>query len=401
MPDECPSGASRSPMRSSPCRKRRRCTPRCKRLELTKAWKFKESGCAQDSQDRGQAASSNYPPPCLGGALHDQPRPPRSLRRTGALLSGLRVAVHGAPDRGHDAGPRGGRADRRARRNWPGQPRADALSLRLAGALHAAALSGRDPALAAEYPATRTAWQAGTVWRAARAFLAREREWVGGFLPPPADERDPPRDRAACGLPPVAARFDLPFDMLEIGASAGFDQFWDRFAHRTGAWTWGPAARRRSRPTGGGRRRPWTPTPGCGRARPATSIRSTSASRGATPPARVRLGGPGGPPRTLRRGGGDRPRARRARGARRRGGMARGAPRPTRARRAHRRLPLGLLSVPAPGNPRTHRDGDPARGRAAAAPLAWLRLEPEAVLGGPRDSVRFLIDLITWPGPNA
>ena len=37
-------------------------------------------------------------------------------------------------------------------------------------------------------------------------------------------------------------------------------------------------------------------------------------------------------------------------------------------------------------------------GERSAAPLAWLRLEPEAVLGGPRDSDRFVVDLVTWPG---
>lgn len=43
-------------------------------------------------------------------------------------------------------------------------------------------------------------------------------------------------------------------------------------------------------------------------------------------------------------------------------------------------------------------DAIAASGKAKAAPLVWLRLEPEAVLGGPRDSVRILIDTITWPG---
>ena len=32
-----------------------------------------------------------------------------------------------------------------------------------------------------------------------------------------------------------------------------------------------------------------------------------------------------------------------------------------------------------------------------ATPVAWLRLEPEAVFG-PRDSTRFLLDVVTWPG---
>jgi len=37
-------------------------------------------------------------------------------------------------------------------------------------------------------------------------------------------------------------------------------------------------------------------------------------------------------------------------------------------------------------------------GETSAAPLAWLRLEPEAALGGPPKSLRFLVDVVTWPG---
>jgi hypothetical protein len=36
-------------------------------------------------------------------------------------------------------------------------------------------------------------------------------------------------------------------------------------------------------------------------------------------------------------------------------------------------------------------------GEASSAPLAWLRLEPEATLGGARDSLRMLSDVITYP----
>jgi hypothetical protein len=41
-----------------------------------------------------------------------------------------------------------------------------------------------------------------------------------------------------------------------------------------------------------------------------------------------------------------------------------------------------------------------AAGAAAreANPLCWLRLEPEPILGGARDSHDFLIDVIRWPG---
>jgi len=63
---------------------------------------------------------------------------------------------------------------------WPRSPRADALGIRFAGALHAAALSGRDPELGAEYPATQPAWDMARVWPVARDFLVRERDWVAG-----------------------------------------------------------------------------------------------------------------------------------------------------------------------------------------------------------------------------
>jgi hypothetical protein len=39
-----------------------------------------------------------------------------------------------------------------------------------------------------------------------------------------------------------------------------------------------------------------------------------------------------------------------------------------------------------------------AAGVSNPAPLVWLRLEPESILGGPRDSTRFVIDMVSWPG---
>ena len=32
------------------------------------------------------------------------------------------------------------------------------------------------------------------------------------------------------------------------------------------------------------------------------------------------------------------------------------------------------------------------------SPLAWLRYEPEAMLGGPPDSPRSILDMLRWPG---
>ena len=124
--------------------------------------------------------------------------------------------------------------------DWSGHPRADAVSLRLTGALHTAALSGRDPALAAEYPAARPDWDAERVWRSARAFLARDRAWAADFLRFAPQTNETRRSIALlAGFLAVAARFARPLDLLEIGASAGLNVSWDRFAYRTGSWSWG------------------------------------------------------------------------------------------------------------------------------------------------------------------
>jgi len=124
--------------------------------------------------------------------------------------------------------------------SWPRSPRTDALAIRLAGALHAAALSGRDPELAAEYPAARPAWDMARVWPVARDFLARERDWVAGFLGSAPQTNETRRTIALlAGFLTLAARHDLELELLEIGASAGMNLCWDRFSYRTASWRWG------------------------------------------------------------------------------------------------------------------------------------------------------------------
>jgi hypothetical protein len=127
---------------------------------------------------------------------------------------------------------------------WPGEPRADALGLRLAGALHAAALSGRDPALAAVYPGAKSDWTMDEVWPQARAFLADQADWVRAVLQSPPQTNEV---RRSIGLLPaflaLAAQYDGPMEMLELGASAGLNLSWDQFAYETDSWRWNPSGR--------------------------------------------------------------------------------------------------------------------------------------------------------------
>lgn len=122
-------------------------------------------------------------------------------------------------------------------KGWPGNPRRDALSLRIAGYLHYAVLGGKAPELAAVYPGTNPGWTMETVWPVARDWLSRRERAAKVFmkLPPQTNET-----RRAIALLPgflkVASLHPGPMHMLELGASAGLNQNWDRFNYRTARW---------------------------------------------------------------------------------------------------------------------------------------------------------------------
>ena len=120
---------------------------------------------------------------------------------------------------------------------WQGNPRVDAVSLRFAGALHAAALTGRDVALATEYPAMRPDWSMDRIWPLAAAFARRDEPWVRDFMRSPPQTNETGRSTGlACGFLWLAERGPQPFRMHELGASAGLNLNWDRFAYAHPAW---------------------------------------------------------------------------------------------------------------------------------------------------------------------
>jgi hypothetical protein len=120
---------------------------------------------------------------------------------------------------------------------WAGHPRADAVSLRFTGALHAAVLTGRDAALAAAYPDARPDWSMDEVWPLAHAFLVRDEAWTRAFMRSPPQTNETARSTGlACGFMWLAERTPGPFHMLELGASAGLNLNWDRCAYAHPAW---------------------------------------------------------------------------------------------------------------------------------------------------------------------
>ncbi len=124
--------------------------------------------------------------------------------------------------------------------DWPGNPLADALMMRFAGALHAAALSKRDEKLAALYPANDPDWSMEKIWPVARDFVVREDAWVRDFLKSPPQTNETRRTIAF--LPGfLALARETPLHLLEFGASAGLNQSWDGFRYGTASWSWGKA----------------------------------------------------------------------------------------------------------------------------------------------------------------
>ena len=116
-----------------------------------------------------------------------------------------------------------------------------AVSLRFLGALHDLALSGDDPAVSAAFPPVS---DADAAWEAARMAIARDPERFEAFMAhePQTNEVR----RSACLLPgflTVAAETGLPLACLELGASAGLNQLWNRYAYDYGeAGRWGDPA---------------------------------------------------------------------------------------------------------------------------------------------------------------
>lgn len=286
--------------------------------------------------------------------------------------------------------------------DWTTNPRADALALRLTGALHAAVLTGRDPVLAAAYPGHTPAWSMEAVWPAARAFLAREHDWVRAFIQSAPQTNETRRSIALlAGFLAFAKTWDGPIDVLEIGASAGLNLNWDKFSYRTQSWSWGAAG-------GVAIDTDWQGAP------PPVDARIAVRNRAACDlnpldvrdeAQRLRLKSyiwPDQPDRLARFDAAvalalaNDVRVERADAA---AWLAEKL-----AARAADAATLVYHSVFLQYPPRDAREAIvgaiQAAGRAATpqAPVAWVRLEPEAVTDSVENGLRFVVDLHTWPG---
>jgi hypothetical protein len=122
---------------------------------------------------------------------------------------------------------------------WPGDPRPDALSLRLAGGLHALVLGGMDAGLTAAFPPN----EAGVLEDVVRAAVTRHDAWLSAFLDSPPQTNETGRSAVLLpGFLAIARQTGLPLALMEIGSSAGLNQFFDRFRYQYGEAVWGDPA---------------------------------------------------------------------------------------------------------------------------------------------------------------
>ena len=119
---------------------------------------------------------------------------------------------------------------------WHGNPLADALVLRIAGAMHLMARTGRAPGLAPYYPPHgRLAWDRAAVAREMEAAVNANIAFVRDVLTRPPQTNETGRSAVLMpGYAEIAKRTGFPLRILELGASAGLNLLWDRFAYRYG-----------------------------------------------------------------------------------------------------------------------------------------------------------------------
>lgn len=125
--------------------------------------------------------------------------------------------------------------------SWPGDPRADALALRLCGGLHALVLSGADEALQGAYPPN--AVDDTALQRAVLGALDRHDERLAASLDSPPQTNE--IARAAMLLPgflAIGRDAAMSIAVHEIGSSAGLNLLFDRFHYTYGDTCWGDDA---------------------------------------------------------------------------------------------------------------------------------------------------------------
>ena len=121
---------------------------------------------------------------------------------------------------------------------WTGNFRADALSLRLTGGLHALVLAGADGALLAAYPPNEASDAA--LAEALAEAISRNDGFLHDYLNSAPQTNEVARSGMLLpGFLTIARETGLPLAIREIGSSAGLNLVFDRFRYVYGEAVWG------------------------------------------------------------------------------------------------------------------------------------------------------------------
>jgi hypothetical protein len=126
---------------------------------------------------------------------------------------------------------------------WPGDVSGfgAAVTLRLAGGLHALVLSGQDRTLAALYPPNPTV-DDEALWAGLAAALDAHAGAIDRFLDSAPQTNEIARSASLIAVGQMLDDlYHLPIVLSELGASAGMNLNWDRYAMRLGDRNYGPA----------------------------------------------------------------------------------------------------------------------------------------------------------------
>ena len=117
-------------------------------------------------------------------------------------------------------------------------PGGSALALRLMGAVNRLVIGGEEPGLERIYRDSE--WDGVEAWREFHALLEREPERLRHLVNRPVQTNEVGRCAALLsGFLIVAAKTGLPLRLLEVGASAGLNLYWDRYRYVSDRVSWG------------------------------------------------------------------------------------------------------------------------------------------------------------------
>jgi len=115
-----------------------------------------------------------------------------------------------------------------------------AAPIRIANTFNHLAMGGEAPELSAVWPRPGATADPDAAWAAARVAIRPHREMLAAFLTHEPQTNEVGRTAILLGgFLELAAQTRLPLRVFEVGASAGLNQFWDRFRYELGAAQWG------------------------------------------------------------------------------------------------------------------------------------------------------------------